>query len=84
MTDYRSLPTTIKVTEERELGLFNMLHTMKTTRRLLSGVAGQFFGEQDLPTPNAMANMGELSCVLSPGDSVRLDGLGSTSSWRPQ
>ena len=41
MTDYRSLPTTIKVTEERELGLFNMLHTMKTTRRLLSGVAGK-------------------------------------------
>ena len=45
MTDYTSLPTTIKVTEERELGLFNMLHTMKTTRRLLSGVAGQFFGK---------------------------------------
>ena len=45
MTDYRSLPTAIKVTEEREPGLFNMLHTMKTTRRLLSCAAGQFFGE---------------------------------------
>ena len=45
MTYYTSLPTTIKVTKERELGLFNMLHTMKTTRKLLSGVAGQFFGK---------------------------------------
>ena len=83
MTYYTSLPTTIKVTKERELGLFNMLHTMKTTRKVLSGVAGQFFGEADLPTPNAMANTEGLSCAPFCRANEKVDGLGCTASWWP-
>ena len=53
-----------------------MLHTMKTTRKVLSGVVGQFFGDADLPTPNAMANTEGLSCAPFCRANEKVDGLG--------